>query len=600
MMLEDLRANDRRHLDVFVCILLLSALLIALAVAAFWPVLRNGFINYDDPDYVTQTPQVLAGLTWRGLAWAFTTGWAGNWHPLTWASHMLDVTLFGVSPGAHHAVNLLLHVTNTLLLFFLLKRLTGSLWRSALVAGLFAVHPMHVQTVAWVSERKDLLSAFFGFLTIWAYANYAAKAPHARRSTLDVLPPYLLSLALFALGLMSKPMLVTLPFVLLLLDFWPLQRLQPSLRSVSPRILIEKLPFLALSAISSFVTLRVQQAGGAVATLNALPLSARLANALVSYCRYLGKLFWPADLTVFYPQPANWALWQVAAAAALLLAISIAVLFGTRRFPFLATGWFWFLGMLIPVIGIVQVGAQSMADRYSYLPFVGLFIALTWLTAEMASQHAIPRKLTFALGFMLLAACAMASNVQTRYWKDTLTLFQHALSVTPDNSVARFSLGKALAEQGKLNEASYELQRALQIDPGFAKAQGQLASVLADEGRCAEAIHHYELALQSDPNVPEALNNLAWLRATSPDPKLQNGTEAVRLAQRACQLTDYQRTVFIGTLAAAYAEAGQFDAAVATAQMACDHAQLWHESELAQKNKDLLELYRAGKPYRTQ
>src|SRR6266850_6413629 len=410
---------------------IISLLLALTTLAVLWPVTQNDFVNYDDLDYVTANAHVQSGLNWKGVVWAFTTGHASNWHPLTWLSHMVDCQLFGQRAGAHHLMSLLFHAANTVLLFLVLRGLTGALWRSVLVAGLFALHPLHVESVAWVAERKDVLSAFFFLLTIGAYRRYAeqsgvcnlkskvgktatedkrrrpgikesqvkhpkskaageeadARSPVARddpapftiqHSRFRPWHFYALALILFALGLMSKPMLVTLPFVLLLLDYWPLGRLnnpRPKLKTAI-RLLLEKVPFLALSLVSSFVTFQVQKHGGAVSV--SLSVGQRIANALVSYVRYMGKLFWPENLSVLYPHPGKWPLPEVIACAASLAAITVAVVALARRKPYLPVGWLWFLGTLVPVIGLVQVGVQAMADRYSYLPLIGLFVMLAW------------------------------------------------------------------------------------------------------------------------------------------------------------------------------------------------------------------------------
>jgi protein O-mannosyl-transferase len=594
----------------------ICAVLAAATAAAFWPVLSSGFIDFDDGDYIIGNAPVRSGLSWRGVVWALTTGHASNWHPLTWLSHMLDVQLFGLSAGGHHAVNLLFHVVNVILLFLLLKQMTGALWRSGIVAGFFALHPMHVESVAWVSERKDVLSAFFFLLTLLAYAKYAARKENRGLRTADapssiLHPPssttprpalwYALSLLLFALGLMSKPMLVTLPFVLLLLDYWPLRRfdlstLHSPLSTLRP-LLLEKLPFFALSLVSSVVTFLVQRTAGAMAPLNAMPLPDRLENALVAYVRYLGKLLWPNELAIFYPRVAGLHMVYLVGAGLLLAALTAATLLLARRWRFLATGWFWFAGMLIPVIGLVQVGNQSMADRYSYLPYIGLFVVIVWGAGAFAARYPLTARPLAALSGVLLALCALATGVQAGFWHDSETLFGHALAVTRENATAHFSMANALIERGQIPEGVEHLQEALRIEPNFANAYGRLAYLRAGQGNFEEATTGYRKALQIKPDLTEALNNLAWLLATCPDPKFRNGVEAVRLAERACQLTHFQRTMAMGTLAAAYASAGRFPEAVAMAERARDNALLWGETDLAQRNRQLLELYQAGKPF---
>src|SRR6266481_6003486 len=382
--------------------LLLSLLLAVGTFLVFAPVAHYEFVNYDDRDYVSFNPNVQEGLTWQNVVWAFNGGHASNWHPLTWLSHMCDWEMFGPRAGGHHLVSVIIHTINSVLLFFLLKEITGALWRSAMVAALFALHPVHVESVAWISERKDVLSTFFFILTIGAYAKYTQNvSPRLKiedgrseieRGKLSVLHLrssifYLLSLFCFALGLLSKPMLVTVPFVLLLLDYWPLNRgvklefSAPQLRRWK-RLVIEKIPFFLLAILSSVVTFVVQRKAGSVWSVADLPLASRVENTAVAYCRYLGKLFWPAKLSVFYPHPGFWPILAVITAAALLVTITVLVI-TFRRFPYLAVGWFWFIGMLVPVIGLVQVGWQSIADRYTYIPYVGLFIILVWLTEEL-------------------------------------------------------------------------------------------------------------------------------------------------------------------------------------------------------------------------
>ncbi|TAL02253.1 MAG: tetratricopeptide repeat protein [Verrucomicrobia bacterium] len=635
---------------------LIGALLVVATVAAFWPVLQNGFVNYDDPDYVTENAPVRAGLTAPGAAWAFATGHAANWHPLTWLSHMLDVQLFGLNPGGHHAVNLLLHVLNALLLFTLLTRLTGQTWRSAVVAGLFALHPAHVQSVAWIAERKDVLSGMFMMMTLWAYAAWTRVecrvSRDGGRKELDTSPCplpnrggegkhgaalvaspvtrhssryYWLALVFFGLGLMSKPMLVTLPCVMLLLNFWPLRRVtgdgwrvaRPLTPALSPGggegeggarssefqlsafvpLLREKIPFFVLAVASCVITVLVQRSGGAVESLGHLSFADRLANAVVAYTRYVGKMFWPTELAVYYPMPGAWPVWQISLSAVVVVGVScIAMrLLSKRRYFFV--GWFWFVGTLVPVIGLVQVGGQSLADRYTYLPFIGLFIAVVWGLSETVERLPGLKRLLCATAILVMLLCAALTNREARRWHDSESLFRRALAVTRDNPIAHFSLGKALDDTKRFAEAIPELEAALKIAPGYAKAHGELALAHEAQGDVAAAIQQYEMALAADPNLPEALNNLAWLRATSADAGLRDGAEAARLAERACALTGYEKTILIGTLAAAYAEAGRFEEAIVTAQRAIAHAELWKESELAARNRELLELYRSHRAF---
>jgi tetratricopeptide (TPR) repeat protein len=790
-------------------ILVLWLLLALVTAALYWPVIHHDFVNFDDPDYATKHPHITTGLSWANIRWAFTSIHSTNWHPLTSITHMLDCQLYGVHPTGPHLTNLFLHIINSLLLLLLLHVLTGALWRSAFVAALFALHPMHVESVAWVSERKDVLSAFFFMLTLLAYARYVGTfsaepeshttigpapetAPQVSRLTFhnSRFPAlkslwYGAALLFFALGLMSKPMLVTLPFVLLLLDFWPLGRLTlpPSGSPSKPKTLfLEKAPFFVLSLASCLVTFLVQKASGTVMALEIMSPAARLANAVISYARYLGKFFWPSELTVFYPfREWHWLSWQVLGAVLLLTTLTLLALLRVQRKPWFLVGWLWFLGTLVPVIGIVQVGDQAMADRYSYLPYIGPFIILAWGTAELVGQnkpssgpgtqtHAVFMRTTgiqTALAVLVLGACAFATSWQLPVWQNTETLFKHALQVTrnnhtaeanlglylveqgrfdeaiecyqkavhsktnfphawnnlglayvrqkryeegvaafetalrlypslaetecnlgnalmalgkrddaiahytkavvlkPDYALARANLGgmllrqgsgaeaiehlrvaaqlgprnafvhsdlaRSLVEHGDLDEAVNEFKIALAVQPGFATAQlglgetfvmlgrddeasiqfqavlneqpedatalYQMALLLARKGEIRQAVLLYRRLLNAAPDFPEALNNLAWILAANADPQLRDGKAAVELARRACELTNNQQPVMIGTLAAAYAEAGRFPEAVATAEKAKALAEQQKEETTATKNSELLEVYRAGKPY---
>ena len=446
------RKHDNRR------VMWVSVGLAAVTVAVYWPVLHFGFINYDDSEYITENLQVRAGLTWRGLVWAFTQFHAWNWHPVTWLSHMLDWQLYGARAGGHHASNLLIHVLNVVLAFAVLRQMTGAFWRSAVVAGLFAVHPLHVESVAWVSERKDVLSGLFFWLTLWAYGMYVRRqgqSPESTvprpRSTLDAPRYYALTLFFFALGLMSKPMVVTLPFVLLLLDYWPLRRVAwpgdvqnrerlDHTAELKP-LLLEKVPFFVLSLGSSLVTYLAQSRGGAVLPMDALPLSQRLANAAVAYVRYAVKAVWPTHLAAFYPHPGRWPNWEVASCALAVLLVTGAVLIETRKRPVLVVGWLWFLGTLVPVIGLVQVGSQSMADRYTYLPLIGLFLMAVWGGTEFAAAGFSAgnlRVLGFGAATAALGLCAADARMQLGYWKESEALFTHTLEVSPENSFSHF------------------------------------------------------------------------------------------------------------------------------------------------------------------
>ncbi len=477
-----------------VCLILASVTL-----AAYWPVFRNSFVSYDDPSYVTENPHVLKGVNSADLEWAFKTNQAGNWHPLTWASHMLDVSLFGLQPAGHHFTSLLLHTVNTILLFLLLRAMTGTWWRSSAVAALFALHPVHVESVAWVAERKDVLSTFFLLLTLLAYLHYVhALSPPAKTSA--ALRWYLLAAFFFACGLMSKPMLVTLPFVLLLLDFWPLQRLQHTTlgpqRSTLSRMVWEKIPLFALSAASCVVTFIVQRGAGAVNSLETVPLELRLSNALISYVRYLGKTLWPENLAVFYPLPREWPLEWAVAAAVLLLSLTGVVLWRLRRAPYLAAGWFWFLGTLTPVVGFVQVGQQAMADRYTYIPLIGIFVMIVWSLAEIPLRRPATRPWLAVGGAVIVAGCGLVTWRQLAVWRDSRALFEHALLVTRDNPVAHNNLGAVLLGTKDFANAEIHFNEAVRIHANYPEALANLALCRERQGQADEAIGLYQRALQ--------------------------------------------------------------------------------------------------------
>jgi tetratricopeptide (TPR) repeat protein len=491
-------------------------LLALLPLATFGPRLGKEFIFYDDDAYLTVNETVRHGLTWAGLRWAFTTGHAANWHPLTWLSHMADVSLFGMNPIAHHATNLLWHVVNTLLLFFVLRGLTGSSWRSAWVAALFAIHPAHVESVAWAAERKDLLSTAFGLATIWAYGRWVRERGVLR---------YLVLLLLFAAGLMSKPMLVSLPVVLLLLDFWPLGRWKleekPRMFSGAARagpagLVLEKAPLFLLAAASSVVTFLVQRAGGAVRSLQSFPLSERIGNALVAYTGYLRIFVWPTNLAIFYPHPGTaLAAWKVTGAALLLAGLSAGALVLRRKAPFVIVGWLWFLVMLFPVIGVVQVGYQAMADRYTYFSFVGLFIAVAWGSAALASRWRYAGMALRASAITVLAAATLAAAAQARYWKNSETLFLHAIAVTKDNSLAQNNLGHYYNETRRPADALPHVSEAVRIAPEKAENHTNRGVSLFGLGRVEEASAEFSEALRLQPDeavMPYALNNLARAR----------------------------------------------------------------------------------------
>ncbi len=672
--------------------------LLAGTLAVYAPARHFDFVNYDDQSYVINNFNVNRGLSWPMFRWAFNAGYCSNWHPLTWLSHALDCQWFGLNAGPAHVTSVVLHALTVVFLFLLLEGLTGRLWRSAVVAALFAWHPMHVESVAWISERKDVLSGLFFVLTIWAYARYARESAARPRRALVFFGA---SVGLFALDLMAKPMVVTLPFLLLLLDFWPLERLA-SANKLAARLVslaLEKVPFFVLSAISCALTMCAQSRGGAVRPLTEVSCSLRGINALVSYCRYAAKLAWPTGLSVTYPYNFHLTAVHGVGAALLLLGVTAAAATNWRRRPYCLVGWLWYLGALVPVIGLVQVGGQAIADRYSYLPSIGLFIGLCWLLGDWAGPARARRGVLALAGGAALVVCLCLTRAQVMTWRNGETLSQHSISVDPSNFMARSALasyyvntrqldkalaaceetlklnpnyppgheylgnvyylqgdyakaaehlllslkidpfkrdvhlrlgdvylredqpqkadeeyraylaydaadpsahcglGKALVLENKLPEACAEFAAAIKIVDAYPEAHYQLASALSALGQPAAAIEQYDKTLLYDPNNADAMNNIAWIRASSADPRLRNGPLAVGLAERACRITTNSLPLFIGTLADAYAEAGRFDDAIAAAQRAHDVALAQTNEAVAARNLQLMELYKAHRAY---
>ena len=513
-------------------ILLVSAALVAVTLGSYWGVLSHPFSILDDDEYVTRNTAVQEGLTSKSAGWAITSTHAANWHPLTWLSHMLDVELFGLDAGRHHAVNLILHAANSVLLFLLLARMTGNLWPSALVSALFAVHPLHVESVAWVAERKNVLSTLLWLLTIRAWVRYAA-APRAGR--------YLLVVLLFALGLMAKPMLVTLPLTLLLLDWWPLHRFRQGtaggggaagFMTGSVPLVVEKIPLLVLSAISSALTLHAQRAGGALVSLRAIPLRERIPGAILALAGYLWKMLWPGPLSVFYPHDAaTRPAWQILGAALLLAALTVAAFWLARRAPYALVGWLWYVGTLIPVIGLVQVGGQAMADRYTYVPLIGIFIAIAWGAADLARARPRLRGVLAAGGAVAVLSLAAATRTQAAFWRSDITLFERAVQATSGNALAHNNLGLALFRAGRTQEAITHYREALRIEPTDSFARRNLAYALLEEGRFAEALDHYNEVLNVLPGDPETQFHMARAlqRLGRPAEAIARYTEALRL-----------------------------------------------------------------------
>ena len=733
------------------CLIYGGLALVTLAV--YLPALHHGFVEYDDQQYVTDNPRVQAGLSWTGLVWAFGFH-AGNWHPLAWLSHMADCQFYGARAGGHHLTSILLHIASTLLLFSVLNRMTNAMWRSAAVAALFAWHPLHVESVAWVAERKDVLCAFFWMLTLWLYVRHAARPSIAR---------YLFALGSFVLCLMAKPMGVTLPFVLLLLDYWPLGRVTGDGWRVASvrRLVVEKIPFLALSAIACVLTLRAQEL--AIVSTAGLPVSQRVAHALVAYNHYLVAMFVPQNLAVYYPYQIHLPTLTIACAI-IVLGLTTLLALNMRCRPWLMVGWLWYLGTLVPVIGLVQVGDQAWADRYTYLPLIGLFVAIVWFACEIIKSLLVLQCASVIVAAGLIAA----TSAQLGYWQNTRSLFEHTDKVTPKNYMAitilgsllakehkydeamgyyrtalryspgfpeaHFFLGNALDEQGKLDEAVAEYQKslwfrptqeqthifmgialakqkkydeamahynaALKLNPDSAVAQNNLARLLHTLGKLDAAVEHYHAALEIDPKLalahnnlgilliqkgkltegavqlreamrldptnsetrlnlafalnqqqqwpeaadlfskivrgdlpdpkahyefavalahlkrareamsqyasallmqpdfPDALDGLAWILSADANPDFRNGPEAVKMSERACELTGRNDPAKLKTLAAAYAETGQFEAAIKTVQTAKDLAAKASRQQLVNECSLMLEHFQRSEPWR--
>jgi len=638
----------------------IALLLAFITIVVFLPVAHDEFINYDDPDYATDNPHVENGLNWTDLKWAATTDFASNWHPLTWISLQTDATIFGLNAGAFHIVNVLFHTANVTLLFLLLLRLTERLWPSALVAALFAWHPLHIESVAWVSERKDVLSTFFALLALLNYVKFARE--NCRRS-------FWFALVFFALGLLAKPMLVTLPFVFLLLDAWPLNRVARrtdgnfQLLSFKP-LLFEKWPFFLLTAISCVITFIVQNNGHAVTTLQAMPIRFRLENAPVAVMLYVLKLFWPVNLAVIYPL-ARIPTVELTPSLFMVVSISAAVWRWRISKPYLLTGWLWFLGTLVPVIGLVQVGSQSMADRYAYIPSIGFFLALVLLACDFAQAIQIPKVIAAGIAAVILAACILQTEFQLQFWANTETLFRHALAVTKNNDGADLNLGLALESEGKLAEALEEYHNTLLINPNYPELHNNLGLILDQLGRHTESLAEYRIALSLRPDSPFRHNavgsELATLgqfdaalkefaKAKQLDPKYsapyletakalfqlgrdaegvpefqtaaaldpdnfqvlaiaahyfaadenaagRDGQAALALAVKADDLSDHSQPMVLDILAMAYAASGDFTNAQACARKALDLANTLQMGKI-EPLRQRLELYNNHRPWR--
>ena len=589
-------------------------------MAVIWTVfgqsLQHDFVNYDDNRYVYENALIRQGLTSRGMIWAFTHSHSENWHPLTTLSHMLDCQLYGLNPGGHHFGNLLLHAIATLLLFLLLQETTSALWISAFVAVVFAIHPLHVESVAWIAERKDVLSAVFFMIMLLAYVWYSRR-PNAWR--------YLALAVAFVCGLMSKPMLVTVPVILLLLDYWPLRRTERL-----TWLILEKLPLFGLSIASSIITFLVQRP--TISSLAGLPLRTRVANAIVSVALYMWQLIWPTKLAVFYPYPRDLDnAWLVIGCAAGIAAVTGVTILLRKSSPYLLVGWLWYLVMLVPVLGLVQVGLQAHADRYTYLPLIGPLIAATWGIVDLTRRWSYRRFVVGGCGIAVLLLLIACSYQQVGYWRDSISLWNRALAVTENNDVAHLCLAEALLQRGKLHEAIAHSQAAIDIRPENAGALGRVPVVLTDKqtqaaielwearlkangndtaahnslgviliqsGDPRGAIMQWEQTLAIKPDDGNAENNLAWVLATCPDPTVRNGRRAVELAESATKLPGGQDPIVLRTLAAAYAERGDFSRAIEVARGAAESARSGQNPSLAETIETEMAEYRNGTAHR--
>ena len=598
-----------------------AVFLVTITWIIFGQTFHHQFINYDDPLYVYDNPRVRAGMSWNGIEWAFTHIHSQNWHPLTTISHMLDCQLFGVNAEPQHLVNVFWHSVATILLFILLARMTGNVWASGFVAAVFAIHPLRVESVAWIAERKDVLSGFFFMATLLAYFHWTQNRTVGR---------YIAVAILFACGLMSKPMLVTTPIVLLLLDYWPIKRFQDSegrgQRSV--KLIVEKIPLFALSIGSMVATFWAQNF--ALGSTEFLPLKWRITNALFSYFEYVRQMFWPIDLIPFYVHPENrLATWRLAIAILFLIGVTAIALLRRRENPYLIVGWLWYLVMLIPVIGIVQVGLQGHADRYTYLPQIGLYVACVWLTCELTRFWRARKFILVGGTVIIVGTLSMLSAKQTTYWRDTETLWRRTLIVTPQNDVAQtglagilfvrgrideaiahyeqalqlrdgnvaahFGLARALAARQKIDPAIFHLQKALEIQPDYIGASNDLGILFARKGEIRKAIAAWQQTLSFDADNADAANNIAWVRSAAVDANLRDGPEAIELAQRAIR-SGGENPVVLRTLAAAQAETGQFAQAVASAERGERLAAERGDRAMADNLRSCAEAFRRGEP----
>lgn len=595
-------------------------------LAVYSPVRHYNFLNYDDDDYVSDNPHVMGGFNRENIVYSIAHFHSNNWHPVTWFSHMADAQFWGERAGGHHFTSAVLHSLNAVLLLLVLAEMTGGFWRSAFVAAIFAWHPLHVESVAWISERKDILCALFWILTMGAYANYVRK-PAALK--------YLLLFLLFLLGLMSKAMIITLPFVLLLLDYWPLKR--ATLERTDGRkwlgLLFEKVPLFFLAALVAAVTVSTQARAGALKSSLEFPWQLRFANIPVSYLKYIFAALWPVKLAVLYPLPSSIPMWHALASAALLILMTVVAIRERSRWPYLLVGWLWFLGSLLPVIGLLQVGSQAMADRYMYIPLIGLSVAFVWMGWQLIETSSRPVLLGATIFVISGVLMVQATARQLRYWQNSVTLFQRAISVTSDNGIAYGNLSSALLGESKPdaaiasaleairilpnhpvgymdvgmamlmkrrpNDAIVSLQRAVDLEPHWPDTQQNLGGAFVLIGRPADAIPHFYEVLQASPDHVPALKALAWIRATQPSDGLRNNEEALRLARRAVILTDRKDPQALDVLSAAFASEGRFEEAIKTSEEALAKSRRLNKGELANEINERLDLYRLRLPYRT-
>ncbi|MEY2543274.1 MAG: hypothetical protein QOE81_735 [Verrucomicrobiota bacterium] len=580
--------NDRL-ITIAICIFLTAIIWIV-----FGQTLSHEFINFDDDRYVYENTQVSSGLTLDGFKWLLTHSHASLWHPLTTLSHMADCQIYGLKPGGHHFTNIVLHNIGAILLFLVFRGMTGSIWRSAFVAVIFTIHPMRVESVAWIAERKDVLSGVFFMLTLGAYLLYTRRPSIGRYVTMSIF---------LACGLMSKATFVAVPLVLLLLDSWPLQRVKdfPDWR----RMIVEKIPLFVLSVAAAAATMFAQTV--TMASLEQLPLLPRLKNAAVSVMVYLRQMFWPTDLAVFYPHPHDQLnILVVAMAAMLIVSITIIAILAHQKYPYVFVGWFWYLVLLLPVLGIVQAGLQARADRFTYLPHIGITMLVTWGCADLTQRWRNRQIILVSAATLVIAASMVLSYKQTTYWRDSISLWEHALTVTPDNQTAHTNLAAALWTKGRIADSHQHARAAaiararttLKDFPFDVPTHNDLGVLLIQNGDVRGGIEQWEISLQLNPDDGNALNNLAWVLATHPADASRDGKRAVELAVKATTLPGGNVPIVLRTLAAAYAESGDFSKAIDTAQRAVDLATAQNNTSLLATLRHDIELYQARTPYR--